>query len=213
MSRIEPVKPATRYRKPLRTKKNSIITGVVIVVISVVAINFAIKKLSGTQEFLVASAPAAAGTTLKDLPTRTISLNLGEASADYLDSNAKLAGLVLSQPIASGDLVMKRDVVAANQNAQLVRLAISTKNALPTKLESGTAVDVWAAINDGGGQYGEPALIAQNVQVYERSGASALFGESSNKLEIVVEREMVKPILSAVLHADAISVVARDGAH
>ena len=211
MSRIEPVKPATRYRKPLRTKKNSIIVGVVIVVISVIAINFAIKKLSGTHEFLVASAPAAAGTPLKDLPTTTLSLNLGQASADYLDSNAKLTGLVLSQPISNGNLLMKRDVVASDQNAELVRLAISTKNALPTKLESGTAVDVWAAINDGGGQYGEPDLIAQNVQVFDNSGTAALFGEGSNKVELVVAREMVKPILAAVLHADAISVVARDG--
>lgn len=208
MSRIEPVKPATKFRKPFLTKRNSLLAAVVIVVASVLSINIAIKTLSGTREYLVASAPAAAGTTMNDLSIRTISLNLGEAGEDYLAAGAKLDGLVLTQPVSVGDLLMKRDAVSEDPSEQKAHLAITTKNALPTKLEAGAKIDLWSATNDGGGQYGEPQIIAKDVQVYSTSGGSSLFGDNSSKLEILVEQSMVKPILAAVLHADAMSVVA-----
>jgi len=208
VNRIEPVKPATKFRKPLRTKKNSMVAAVVIVVASVLLINIAIKTLSGAHEYLVASAPAAAGTTMKELSTRTISLNLGEASQDYLAADSNLNGLVLTQAVAVGDLLMKRDVVAEDPSEQRAHLAITTKNALPTKLEAGTKIDLWSATNDGGGQYGEPQIIAKDIQVYSTTGGTSLFGETASKLEILVEQSMVKQILAAVLHADAMSVVA-----
>jgi hypothetical protein len=208
VSRIEPVKPATKYRKPLRTKRNSVVAAVVIVVASVLSINIAIKTLSGAHEYLVASAPAAAGTAINELSTRTISLNLGEASQDYLAPDSKLDGLVLTQALAVGDLLMKRDLAAEDPSGQRAHLAITTKNALPTKLEAGTKIDLWSAPNDGGGQYGEPQIIAKDIQVYATSGGTSLFGDAASKLEIVVEQSMVKPILAAVLHADAMSVVA-----
>ncbi len=211
MSRIEPVKPATKFRKPFRTKRNSSIAAVVIVVISVVAINIAIKQLSGAREYLVAAGPAAEGLPLNRLTTKTISLNLGEASGDYFAAGAKLDGLELGQPLAAGDLLMKRDAVPSNPKNQMVHLAISAKNALPSQLEPGTRVDLWAAVNDGGGQFGEPQVIAQQVQVYATSGSSGLFGDGVNKIEIAVNQQLVKPILAAVLHADAISVVATEG--
>ena len=211
MSRIEPVKPATKFRKPFRTKRNSSIAAVVIVVISVLAINIAIKQLSGAHDYLVAAAAATEGTPLNRLPTKTVSLNLGDAGGDYLAAGAKLDGLELSQPLAVGDLLMRRDLEATDPNQQMAHLAITTKNALPIKLESGTRVDLWAAINDGGGQFGEPEVIAQNVQVFATSGGAGLFGDGANKIEIAVHQDLVKPILAAVLHADAISVVAIDG--
>ena len=128
MSRIEPVKPAAKFRNPMRTKRNSAVAAVVIVVVSVLAINVAIKMLNGSHEYLVAAAPARAGATLQELQTRTISLNLGEAAADYLAPGAKLDGLVLGQPLAAGDLVMKRDLIAQDASAQAVRLSLSPKN-------------------------------------------------------------------------------------
>jgi hypothetical protein len=145
---------------------------------------------------------------MKELSTRTISLNLGEASQDYLAADSNLNGLVLTQAVAVGDLLMKRDVVAEDPSEERAHLAITTKNALPTKLEAGTKIDLWSATNDGGGQYGEPQIIAKDIQVYSTTGGTSLFGETASKLEILVEQSMVKQILSAVLHADAMSVVA-----
>ena len=210
MSRIEPIKPAAKFRNPLRTRRNSAIAAVVIVVVSVVAINFAIKSLSGTREYLVPKVSVAAGTPLNELQTITVSLNLGEAAHDYLEPGEAGADLTLTEPLAAGNLILKRNLAAANPNDQMVRLAILAKSALPSKLSSGSKVDLWSAANDGGGLYGEPVLIAQGVQVLNAGEAASLFAANSNKLELAVEQRDVKPILAAVMHGDAITVVAHD---
>ena len=210
MSRIEPIKPAAKFRNPLRTKRNSLIAAVVIVAVSVVAINLAVKTLSGTKEYLVANAAAAAGTPLSNMATRSISLNLGAAGDDYLAPGEDLNGYVLSQPIAAGDLLLLRDIAPEDPNDEAVRITVTAKTALPSKLEAGSKVDLWAAVNDGGGQYGEPELIAQAVQVYAAGSSSGVFGDATNKLELSVAQRDVKPILAAVLHQDAMSIVAHE---
>ena len=210
MSRIEPIKPAAKFRNPLRTKRNSLIAAVVIVAVSVVAINLAVKTLSGTKEYLVANAAAAAGTPLSNMATRSISLNLGAAGDDYLAPGEDLNGYVLSQPIAAGDLLLLRDIAPEDPNDEAVRITVTAKTALPSKLEAGSKVDLWAAVNDGGGQYGEPELIAQAVQVYAAGSSSGVFGDATNKLELSVAQRDVKPILTAVLHQDAMSIVAHE---
>lgn|GEM_PF-1303113 len=219
MSRIEQVKPAAKFRNPLRTKRNSVIVAVALVVVSVVAINIAIKSLSGAHEYLVAKVAVAAGTPLNKLATKTISLNLGEAAGDYLGPGEALAnggglsGLTISRGLAAGNLILKRDLVALNPNDELVHLAVPSKTALPSKLEAGSKVDLWAAVNDGSGQFGQPELIAQGVQVFSTGSSAGLFGESANRLELSVFQRDVKPILASVLRGDALSVVARDGVH
>ena len=210
MSRIEPIKPAAKFRNPLRTKRNSLIAAVVIVAVSVVAINLAVKTLSGTKEYLVANAAAAAGTPLSNMATRSISLNLGAAGDDYLAPGEDLNGYVLSQPIAAGDLLLLRDIAPEDPNDEAVRITVTAKTALPSKLEAGSKVDLWAAVNDGGAQYGEPELIAQAVQVYSAGSSSGVFGDATNKLELSVAQRDVKPILTAVLHQDAMSIVAHE---
>jgi len=127
VTRIEPVKPAAKYSKSWRTKKNSAIAGIAIVVVSVVGINFAIKTLSGSHEFVVADAAAPAGTPLSELPTRTISLNLGAAEANYVQPGFASDDLVLSQPVAPGELIVKRNLEQLDPSHAMVRMAISAK--------------------------------------------------------------------------------------
>ena len=211
MNRIEPVKPVAKFRKPWRTKRNSTIAGVLIVALSVVTINVAIKTLSGGRDYLVATEAVAAGTPLREVATTTISLSLGEASGEYLQPGFAQADLVLSQPLQAGQLILKRDLEQSNPADDLVRLAISAKTVLPNQLEAGDKIDIWAAAGDGSGQFGQPELIARSVEVASKASNASLFGESANRLEIQVPSRELQPILAAVLHNDAMSVVARSG--
>ncbi|MEO0024961.1 MAG: hypothetical protein RL196_1402 [Actinomycetota bacterium] len=211
MSKIEPIKPAAKFRNPIRTRRNSLIVAVVIIAFSVVAINVAIKTLSGAKEYLVAAGPVAAGIDMSEVEMTSVSLNLGSAGSDYLSPETPLDGLVLAQPLAAGDLVLKRDVVEADSSEQRMRLTVTAKTALPSKLDSGQLIDLWAAANDGSGIFGEPALIAQNVQVYSSVATNSLFGEAANKVELLATAIEIKPILAAILHGDSMSVVAHVG--
>jgi len=87
----------------------------------------------------------------------------------------------------------------------------SAQKRFALKLVAGDQIDLWAAANDGSGQLGDPQLLAKSVQVASTGQSTALFGESANRLEIQVSRSEVKPILTAVLHGDAISVLALNG--
>ncbi len=211
MSKIEPVKPAAKFRNPIRTRRNSLILAVVIIAASVLAINVTIKTFSGAKEYLIATGPVAAGVALTELETSSISLSLGSAGGDYLTPDTNLDGLVLSQPLSAGDLVLKRDVVEAESSEQKMRLTVTSKTALPSNLEAGHLVDLWAATNDGSGIFGEPSLIAQNVQVFASVSKTSLFGEAANKVELLATAIEIKPILSAVLHGDSMSIVAHAG--
>ena len=208
MKRIEPIKPETKFRKPIRTKRNSLIVAVIIIVTGVATINFSIKWLSGTTEYLVASEPVAAGTQLSDVPTALVSLNLGEAGDHYLSGKNSLDGLTLNHALEPGDLILKNDLAQTDPSNERLRVVVTAKNALPSGLVAGQFVDIWAAVNDGGGQFGRPNLIAKAVQVFAVPAGSALFADASGRLEISVFDSDIAPILSAVLNADAISVVA-----
>ena len=208
MKRIDPIKPETKFRKPIRTKRNSLIIAVIIIVAGVATINISIKWMSGTTEYLVASAAVAAGTPLSEVPTSVVSLNLGEGAEHYLRSKNSREGLTLSHALEAGDLILKNDLDQTDPSNERLRVVVTAKNALPSGLVAGQLVDVWAAVNDGGGQFGQPSPIAEAVQVSAVPTGSALFADASGRLELSVFKTDIAPILSAVLHSDAISVVA-----
>jgi hypothetical protein len=180
---------------------------VFIIVVGVAAINFSIKWLSGTTEYLVASAAVAAGTPLSEVSTSLVSLNLGEGAEHYLSDKNSVDGLILSHALEPGDLILKNDLEQTGPANARLRVVVTSKNALPSGLFAGQLVDIWAAVNDGGGQFGQPVPIAEAVQVAGVPTGSALFGDASGRLELSVFKADIAPILAAVLHSDAISVV------
>ena len=208
MKRIEPIKPETKFRKPIRTKRNSVLVAVLIIVFGIATINFSVKYLSGTTEYLVAAEAVAAGTSLDEVPTSQVSLNLGEGGDHYLSDKNSLGNLTLSQALEPGDLISKNDLEQTDPASARLRVVVTAKNALPSGLVAGQLVDVWSAVNDGGGQFGQPMPIAEGVQVFAVPAGSALFADSSGRVELSVFKPEVAPILAAVLHSDAISVVA-----
>lgn len=186
------------------------LVSLVTVVLAATGMWFTFESTKTTETFLVTKADLPTGSALVEGDLEAVELSLREISGNYLQPGRLPEGAFVLAPLRAGELVplasLSTQSIAAGTN-----LVISPSVALSSQITPGKLVQLWAAPKLDYSNFGEPALLALDVEVIEVRPAVGNFADAIPEVEIRVASEVVQYLLRAIANGDAIALVGRGG--
>jgi hypothetical protein len=204
----EPV--ATRLRRP-RWRDPRLLTGVVIVALSVALGSWVVSSASRTVPVFVADGALTPGEPLTVDALRPVDVRLGAGTGHYLPADEPLPeDLVVLRVVDDGELV---PLTALGADAAVRSVAVPVASGLSDRIRAGAVVDLWfvpdAPIAPGAdADKPEPTTLAQEVvveQVDAEEGAIVVDGTVT--LHVLVPTDALPTVLAALSDAGTVAVV------
>jgi hypothetical protein len=204
----EPV--ATRLRRP-RWRDPRLLTGVVIVAVSVALGSWVVSSASRTVPAFVADGALTPGESLTADGLRAVDVRLGAGTGRYLPADEPLpAGLVVLRVVDDGELV---PLTALGADADVRSVAVPVASGLSDRIRAGAVVDLWfvpdAPITpDGAEDEPEPSTLARNVVVEQvDADEGGMIVDGTVTLHVLVPADSLPTVLSALSDAGTVAVV------
>lgn len=206
----EPV--AARLRRP-RWRDPRLLTGIVIVALSVALGSWVVSAASRTVPVFVADGALTPGAPLTTDALRAVDVRLGAGTSSYLPADEPLPeGLVVLRVVDDGELV---PLTALGADADVRSVAVPVVSGLSDRIRAGAVVDLWfvpdAPVSpDGGARKDgpEPSTLAESVvveQVDAEEGAIVVDGTVT--LHVLVPTDSLPTVLTALSDAGTVAVV------
>lgn len=204
----EPV--ATRLRKP-GWRDPRLVTGLVIVALSVACGSWVVSAASRTTPVFVADGALTPGTPLTAESLRTVDVRLGSGTGRYLSASEPLpADLVVLRVVDDGELV---PLTALGADADVRSVSVPVSSGLSDRIRAGVVVDLWfvpdvPVTHEAGTARPEPATLAEGVvveQVDAQDGAIVVDGTVT--LHVLVPEDSLPTVLAALSDAGTVAVV------
>lgn len=208
-----PEPAAARLRRP-RWRDPRLLTGIVIVALSVALGSWVVSAASRTVPVFVADGALTPGAPLTADALRTVDVRLGAGTGSYLPADEPLPeDLVVLRVVDDGELV---PLTALGADADVRSVAVPVASGLSDRIRAGAVVDLWfvpdAPIAPGGGagksDKPEPSTLAQSVvveQVDAEEGAIVVDGTVT--LHVLVLSDSLPTVLTALSDAGIVAVV------
>ena len=182
--------------------------GLLLVAASVGGVLVIVSTADATSLVYTARAPLSPGDRVTTADFIASNVRLDSAESHYLiPGDVPEAGLVVTKPVAAGELV-PASAVGAAAGLNLASVVVSVGGQLPSSVVPGVSIDLWAASELEGGGFGPPSVIVSSatvVRLIEDDGL-VVSGAQSN-LEVLVPRLRVARVLEAIANQDALSIV------
>jgi hypothetical protein len=204
----EPV--AARLRRP-RWRDPRLLTGVVIVALSVAIGSWVVSSASRTVPVFVADGALTPGEPVTADLLRVADVRLGAGTSRYLAADEPLpADLVALRVVDDGELV---PLTALGAGAEVRSVAVPVSSGLSDRIRAGAVVDLWfvpdAPVAPGPATDApEPSTLAQDVvveQVDAEEGAIVVDGTVT--LHVLVLTDSLPTVLAALSGAGTVAVV------
>lgn len=205
----EPVS-ATRLRRP-GWRDPRLLTGLVIVAVSVALGSWLVSSASRTVPVFVADGTLTPGEPLTTDTLRSVDVRLGAGTGTYLPADAPLpTDLVMLRVVDDGELV---PLSALGADADVRSVAVPVAAGLSDRIHAGAVVDLWfvpdAPVAAGSaGKRKEPGALAHDVvieQVDTQDGALVVNGAGT--LHVLVPTDTLPTVLGALADAGTVTVV------
>lgn len=205
-----PAPAAARLRRP-RWRDPRLVTGVVIVALSVALGSWLVSSAGRTVPVFVADGALTPGEPVSADALRVADVRLGAGTGRYLAADEPLpADLVALRVVDDGELV---PLTALGADADVRSVAVPVASGLSERIRSGTVVDLWfvpdAPVTPGEAADGpEPSTLAQDVvveQVDAEEGAIVMDGTVT--LHVLVPTDSLPKVLTALSGAGTVAVV------
>jgi SAF domain len=179
--------------------------GIVLVIASVAGVWFVVSASRQTMPVFAAARTIVPGEALSADDMRLVDVALGQVGDAYLAPDALADGLIAVRTIESGELVPQS---AVGDEAQTHTTSVVLRSAVdvPASVQSGTVVEVWAALRTDDG-YDEPRILVADATVVSVTRDDSMIGAGSAALELVIGRSEVAAMLAAMADESALSVV------
>ena len=164
-----------------------------------------IEQSKTTEVFLVTKQNLASGTTLTAADLDQIPLSMFEISGSYLQPDALVEGLVLTRPLAAGEAVP----VSALTTAELTNwsnVVLTPALELSSQIEVGTKVSIWSSPHLDFQTFGEPDLLATDIEVVKIIEPQGNFADTSKSVELRVPRNSLQYLIGAITNNDALAL-------
>ncbi len=204
----EPV--ASRLRRP-GWRDPRLVTGLVVVALSVALGSWVVSAASRTVPVFVADGALTPGEPLTADVLRTADVRLGAGTGRYLPADEPLPdGLVVLRVVDDGALV---PLTALGADADVRSVAVPVASGLSDRIRAGAVVDLWfvpdvPVTHEAGADRPEPATLATDVvveQVDAQDGAIVVDGTVT--LHVLVPGDALPTVLAALSDAGTVSVV------
>ena len=191
--------------KNLDLLKNSrLAMGLALFIIAISAGSLIAKEANRTVYVWASNGELAPGNTITTEDIKAVSVLLPESAKNYISANAQLIGTMVVHRIGSGDLIPVTAISAQSQqlSERAVPLSIELTD-LPTQLQRGEVIDIYAAPNSSQKSIAQPELITAGVTVAEVSNKN-----NSGKSIVVVNlpEEIILHTLSYISESRLIIV-------
>jgi hypothetical protein len=204
----EPV--AARLRRP-RWRDPRLLTGVVIVALSVALGSWVVSSAGRTVPVFVADGALTPGEPVTADALRVADVRLGAGTGRYLAADEPLpADLVALRVVDDGELV---PLTALGADADVRSVAVPVATGLSERVRAGAVVDLWfvpdAPVAPGeAADPPEPSTLARDVvieQVDAEEGAIVVDGAVT--LHVLVPTDSLPTVLTALAGAGTVAVV------
>jgi hypothetical protein len=204
----EPV--ASRLRRP-GWRDPRLVTGLVVVALSVALGSWVVSAASRTLPVFVADGALTPGEPLTADVLRTAHVRLGAGTGRYLPADEPLPdGLVALRVVDDGELV---PLTALGADADVRSVAVPVASGLSDRIRAGAVVDLWfvpdvPVTREAGADRPEPATLATDVvveQVDAQDGAIVVDGTVT--LHVLVPGDALPTVLAALSDAGTVAVV------
>lgn len=164
-----------------------------------------IEQSKTTEVFLVTKQNLASGTSLTAADLDQIPLSMFEISGSYLQPDALVDGLVLTRPLAAGEAVP----ISALTTAELTNwsnVVLTPTLELSSQIEVGTKVSIWSSPHLDFQTFGEPDLLATDIEVVKIIEPQGNFADTSKSVELRVPKKSLQYLIGAITNNDALAL-------
>ena len=200
MAMMNNIRAGSSKRRPLVLAASSLL-----VLGSMVGAWVLIEQSKTTEVFLVTKQNLASGTSLKASDLDQIPLSMFELSGSYLQPDALVEGLVLTRPLAAGEAVP----VSALTTAELTNwsnVVLTPALELSTQIEVGTKVSIWSSPHLDFQTFGEPDLLATDIEVVKIIEPQGNFADTLKSVELRVPKTSLQYLIGAITNNDALAL-------
>lgn len=200
MAMMNNMRAGSSKRRPLVLAASSLL-----VLGSMVGAWVLIEQSKTTEVFLVTKQNLASGTSLKASDLDQIPLSMFEISGSYLQPDALVDGLVLTRPLAAGEAVP----ISALTTAELTNwsnVVLTPALELSSQIEVGTKVSIWSSPHLDFQTFGEPDLLATDIEVVKIIEPQGNFADTSKSVELRVPKNSLQYLIGAITNNDALAL-------
>jgi hypothetical protein len=200
MAMMNNIRAGSSKRRPLVLAASSLL-----VLGSMVGAWVLIEQSKTTEVFLVTKQNLASGTSLTASDLDQIPLSMFEISASYLQPDALVDGLVLTRPLAAGEAVP----ISALTTAELTNwsnVVLTPALELSSQIEVGTKVSIWSSPHLDFQTFGEPDLLATDIEVVKIIEPQGNFADTSKSVELRVPKNSLQYLIGAITNNDALAL-------
>jgi hypothetical protein len=198
-------RPKLGARSPL-----SIAVSTVVVACSVVGAWLLIESNRTTEVFLVTQQDLASGAPLSAANLDQVELSLFGLAGAYLKPELLLEGAYLERPIGSGEAIPLSAVTTQDQN-NWSNLVLTPQVPVSSQLGIGSRVSIWASPLLEFQSYGEPVLLAVDVEVVAILEPEGGFAGQQKSLELRVPTDSIQYLLGAISSQALIALTSTGG--
>jgi len=200
MAMMNSIRAGSSKRRPLVLAASSLL-----VLGSMVGAWVLIEQSKTTEVFLVTKQNLASGTSLTASDLDQIPLSMFDLSGSYLKPDALVEGLVLTRPLAAGEAVP----VSALTTAELTNwsnVVLTPALELSSQIEVGTKVSIWSSPHLDFQTFGEPDLLATDIEVVKIIEPQGNFADTSKSVELRVPKTSLQYLIGAITNNDALAL-------
>ena len=199
------LRPKAGSKSPL-----SIAFSAVVVVSSVVGAWLFIESNRTTEVFLVTQQNLASGAPLEIANLDRVELSLFGLAGAYLQPESLLEGAYLQRPIGSGEAIPLSAVTNQDQN-NWSNLVLTPEVPVSSQVGVGSRVSIWASPLLEFQSYGEPVLLAVDVEVVAILEPEGGFASQEKSFELRVPADSIQYLLGAISSQALIALTSTGG--
>lgn len=200
--------PAQRFKKP-SWRDPRLLVGLLLVLISVVAVTLLVSALNRTQPYYVAARELSVGHEVTGEDLVAVDVRLQDASAQYMAADTELEeNAVLVQRVPKGQLIPTNAVGAVDElDRRPVGIALDTP--LPAEATAGAHVDVWVAEQKTSGRgYETPSKLVPGAEISKiESSDSALGTSDATTVHVLARPAQIEPLVDALSNSARVTLV------
>jgi hypothetical protein len=193
--------------KNTRKKPLSLALSALAVVGSVLGVWFVIDSNRTTEVFLVTKQDLPSGAPINLSGLEQVELSLFGLTGAYLQPTSLPDGAYLQRPIGAGEAIPLSAIT--NQNLDnWSNVVITPEVPISSQVAIGSKVAIWAAPLLEFQTFGEPALLAVDVEVVAIIEPEGGFVGQANSVELRVPNESIQYLLGAIANNASIALTA-----
>lgn len=199
---------AERMHKP-GWKDPKLLMGLLLIVISLVAVVGVINATNKTQTYYVANRDISVGDSVEPSDLKVVEVRLGEADGLYLAASEELnQSIHAKQHIQKGELISANALQEPDEQGRR-QVAIVLDSTVASSFSAGDYADIWVSHQEENGtSYSAPIQVMQAAEISQINTEDSMIGSTGKTaVQILVTDTALAEVLDAINNESKINLV------